>query len=252
MKRVGLVMCVLVLWTLVFLMGQQPNPRAPDPATAVRQGSSDQDAIWIVGRYVYYADAATFIDCVSGLQYRVAQELDNAALESAYLEARPEPMAELVVALEGHLARRSSMEGDRQETVVIVERFSGIRGGGGCPANVDLERTTWDLVALDGDDVERPARPTDSGPHLQLQPADGRAIGALGCNRFFGRYTLTDQNLSFGALGSTNMFCAGLMDIEGGFLRALEDTTGFEIDGDILNLTADGRTLATLQARTLR
>ena len=252
MKRVGSVMGVLVLWTMAVLMGQQASPRALDPATAVLQDSSDQDTIWIFGRYVYYADAATFIDCVSGLQYRVAQERDNAALESAYLEARPEPMAELVVALEGHLARRSSMEGDRQETVVIVERFSGIRGGGGCPANVDLERTTWDVVALDGDDVERPARPTDSGPHLQLQPADGRAIGALGCNRFFGRYTLTDQNLSFGALGSTHMFCAGSMDIESGFLRALEDTTGFEIDGDILNLTADGRTLATLQARTLR
>ncbi|MCZ6879159.1 MAG: hypothetical protein O7G29_13555 [Acidobacteria bacterium] len=50
MKRVGLVTCVLVLWTSFVLMGQQPNPGAQDPATAVRQGSSDQDAIWIVGR----------------------------------------------------------------------------------------------------------------------------------------------------------------------------------------------------------
>ncbi len=253
MKRIGLAMCLPMLWTSAVLIGQEPSPRAPASAAPAQQGSSDsdQDAIWIVGRYVYYADAATFVDCVGGSRYPVAQERDNAALEAAYLEARPNPMAELVVALEGHLARRPSREGDRQATVVIVERFAGIRGSGECPANVDLERTTWDVLALDGDDVEIPVGPTDSGVHLRLQPADGRVIGALGCNRFFGRYTLTDQNLSFGAIGSTNMFCAGSMDIEGGFLRVLEATTGFEVDGDILELTADGRTLATLQARTL-
>ncbi len=155
MKRIGLAMCLPMLWTSAVLIGQEPSPRAPASAAPAQQGSSDsnQDAVWTVGRYVYYADAATFVDCVGGSRYPVAQERDNAALEAAYLEARPEPMAELVVALEGHLARRPSRDGDRQATVVIVERFAGIRGSGGCPANVDLERTTWDVLAFDGDDL---------------------------------------------------------------------------------------------------
>ena len=221
-------------------------------SAAAAQGPSAPDTVWVVGRYAYYADAATFVDCASGSRYPVAQERDSVALELAYLEARPEPMVALVVALEGYLASRPAMEGDRQETAVIVERFAGIRGDGECPANVALERTTWDVVALGGDAIDTRDGPGDSQPHLRLEPADKRAGGALGCNRFFGRYTLADQILSFGAIGSTNMFCVGSMDIDSGFLRALETTTGYRISGDTLELTADGRAVATLRARTLR
>ena len=59
----------------------------------------------------------------------------------------------------------------------------------------------------------------------------GRAAGSGGCNRYFGEYTLVDNSLSFGPIGSTRMACPeSLMNQEQNFFAALEATRSYRLD----------------------
>ena len=59
------------------------------------------------GMYRYFADAGLFTECLTRRKWPVAQEKDNAALESAYAKARLTPGEELLVNLEGQIAMRA-------------------------------------------------------------------------------------------------------------------------------------------------
>jgi copper homeostasis protein (lipoprotein) len=63
------------------------------------------------GMYRYLADAGLFTECLTRRRWPVAQEKDNAALESAYTKARLTAGEELLVNLEGQVAMRPKMEG---------------------------------------------------------------------------------------------------------------------------------------------
>ncbi len=90
------------------------------------------------GEYTYFADTGLFVDCASGQRLPVAQEADNAALESAYLEARPEPGAPLLAIVEGRIEGRMPMEGPGPRPTLIVDRFVSI-GAGRCETRIDGE-----------------------------------------------------------------------------------------------------------------
>ncbi len=55
--------------------------------------------------------------------------------------------------------------------------------------------------------------------------ADGNVTGTTDCNRFFGAYTLQDNQISFGPLASTKMFCEGSQETT--FLKALSQVRSF-------------------------
>jgi copper homeostasis protein (lipoprotein) len=86
------------------------------------------------GMFMYLADAGLFRECLTGRRFPVAQEADNAALESAYLQARSELGAELLVTVEGRIALRPPMEGDGMREFLIVERFVNVWPGQTCAA----------------------------------------------------------------------------------------------------------------------
>ena len=68
------------------------------------------------GMYRYFADAGLFTECLTRRRWPVAQEKDNAALESAYTKGRLTTGEELLVNLEGQIAMRPKMEGQRCST----------------------------------------------------------------------------------------------------------------------------------------
>jgi hypothetical protein len=76
----------------------------------------------MAGMYSYLADAGLFVDCRSGDKLPVAQEGDNAALETAYLKVRPAPGAAVLAVVEGRIETRPPMEG-RPRPMLIVDRF---------------------------------------------------------------------------------------------------------------------------------
>ncbi|MFO6017240.1 META domain-containing protein, partial [Pseudomonas aeruginosa] len=54
------------------------------------------------------------------------------------------------------------------------------------------------------------AQPTMDYSHISLTfDGQGRAFGNGGCNHWFASYTLQDDLLQFGAIGSTRHLCAG-------------------------------------------
>jgi copper homeostasis protein (lipoprotein) len=103
------------------------------------------------GMYTYIADAGRFTECLTRQNWPVAQEQDNAALESAYIQSRNQPGEAMLVTLEGRVAMRPKMEGEGQQRTLVVERFTGIWPGETCGARFatePLENTYWKLTRL--------------------------------------------------------------------------------------------------------
>ena len=202
------------------------------------------------GMYRYMADAGRFTECVTRQSWPVAQESENAALESAYSRARRTGGQDVLVELVGRVALRPKVEGEGRERTLVVERVVGVRPGARCgsgTSNEPLESTRWKLTRL-GD------KPVTVGegqrePHLVLNAETGRVTGSGGCNQLSGRYETEDGSLTFSALATTRMACPGGMDVERRFLSALRATSRAEITQRRLELfDANSRLLARFEA----
>jgi copper homeostasis protein (lipoprotein) len=202
------------------------------------------------GMYVYFADAARFGECLTGLDRPVAFEKDSIALERAYLDARREPMERLMVTFEGHLAQRPAMEGDGTEEVFVVDSFDEVWPDLICEPSkpdVTLTNTYWRLVELDGMTVE--VADGQREPHIQLRSDGSQVGGSGGCNRLSGRYQLDGTRLRFGPLATTRMACPEGMDQERALLTALDDAVAYLVTGETLQIWGeDGDVSATFAA----
>ena len=206
------------------------------------------------GMYRYFADAGLFTECLTRRKWPVAQEKDNAALESAYAKARLTPGEELLVNLEGQVAMRPKMEGQGAQLTLVVERFIGIWPGKTCSArfsSAPLENTYWKLTRLGGKPVSVAAKQRE--PHFVLDNKTKRIAGSGGCNRFTGTYQQNGDRLTFGKMAMTFMACSEEMEIERDFVGVLEQVRSWRILGDHLELIdGSGALLARLEARALK
>jgi copper homeostasis protein (lipoprotein) len=206
------------------------------------------------GMYKYMADAGRFTECLTRRNWPVAQERDNAVLESAYSKARRQPGEELLVNLEGQVAMRPKMEGEGQQPTLVVERFIGVWPGETCGARFatePLENTYWKLTRLGDTPVTVASQQWE--PHFILNPQSRRVGGSGGCNRLMGSYELTGDRLTFGQMAGTMMACPEGMDIERTFLQALGQVKQWKIAGQHLELfDAAGKLVARFEARHMK
>lgn len=103
-------------------------------------------------------------------------------------------------------------------------------------ADTNVAGRFWRLVALRGSPL--PDNKSGKEPHL-LFGTDGRVSGNAGCNSLMGSYERSAGNrLRFGALATTEMFCAEGMQTESEFLKVLSSTDNFSLapTGDTLYL----------------
>ena len=204
----------------------------------------------IRGMYRYFADAGQFTECLTRRKWPVAQEKDNAALESAYTKARLTPGEELLVNLEGQIAMRPKMEGKGAQPTLVVEHFIGIWPGETCGARFStapLENTYWKLTRLRGTPVSVAAKQRES--HFVLDSKTKRIAGSGGCNRFTGTYERNGDRLTLGNLAMTFMACPEGMETERDFLGVLEQVRSWKILGNHLELIdGSGNLLARLEA----
>lgn len=111
-----------------------------------------------------------------------------------------------------------------------------------------LRNTRWVLRTLAG-----AATPTPAGArevYLQFADTANRISGQAPCNRFFGEFTQPGAaTLTFAGIGATRMFC-DQMTTETQYLRALNQTSRYQITGDTLRLYAPSQpaALATFEA----
>jgi copper homeostasis protein (lipoprotein) len=194
------------------------------------------------GMYRYFADAGLFTECLTRRRWPVAQEKDNAALESAYTKARLTAGEELLVSLEGQVALRPKMEGQGTQRSLVVERFVGIWPGEKCAARFSpapLETTDWKLTQLMDKPITIAAKQGE--PHFILNSKTKRITGSGGCNRFTGSYQRNGDRLTFGKIAMTFMACAEGMEIEREFMAALVQVKSWKIFGEHLELLDGNR-----------
>ncbi len=140
------------------------------------------------------------------------------------------------------------MEGNHSIINLIVDKLDAIDPDQTCDPMeaAELDNTYWKLVEINS----RRVAPPEGGPeaHMIFAPDEPRVVGHAGCNRFFGSYEASGDQLGFSSLGSTMMACPEGMQDEQAFFEALNKTTRFGIDGRILTLLEDDRPLARLEA----
>lgn len=96
----------------------------------------------------------------------------------------------------------------------------------------------WRPTHLGADEIA-----ADSGMFVLFE-VDGSISGNGGCNKFFGSLQTMDGELSVGELGATRMACpTAIMDREMAFMKALQDTTVFEMGDNSLQLLGAGNAL---------
>jgi heat shock protein HslJ len=101
-----------------------------------------------------------------------------------------------------------------------------------------LPGTEWELTAIAITSVN-----LVEGTTITLAFDEETLSGSAGCNRYFGGYTLDENRIAIGGIGSTEMYCgeAGVMEQEQLYLSLLGEVASARMDGDTLTLfDADG------------
>lgn len=109
-----------------------------------------------------------------------------------------------------------------------------------------LEGTYWRLREMGGQPVSPGSAATL--PHIALHHDTSRVAGFGGCNRFFGQYSLSGNDITITPMGGSRGSCGDADELERTFIRTLASATRFRIDGSHLVLILDGTPLLVFEA----
>lgn len=109
--------------------------------------------------------------------------------------------------------------------------------------NTPLYETQWMLTDINSEAIgDSPKK-----PFVRFKN-DGNLSGNLGCNDFFGSYTVNKDKISIEYKGSTKKLC-GNMDVEKSFAAALKkDINNYAIVGDVLIIREKNQELLRFKA----
>lgn len=90
-------------------------------------------------------------------------------------------------------------------------------------------------------------------PYLEFNVKQGRFSGSGGCNRILGGYRVDAAELRFTPVASTRRACRDreAQQVEASFLKALEATTRFEVQGDVVRLYASDSPVLIFKASAM-
>jgi heat shock protein HslJ len=115
-------------------------------------------------------------------------------------------------------------------TFLVVGAVSALA----CVNESGLGATKWKLIEVKGQKME------DSSAGLEFSEDGKNFSGSAGCNRMFGGVTLEDSTIKFTAVGTTRMYCEGLMESENAILAALRTVDRYDIQaGELVLFTGD-------------
>jgi len=221
--------------------GQAIDPRGQYDILLARDVDPFPETFRLRGMYYSMPEARFLTECLTGRRFTVAPGADNAALESAYVGARPDQGQPLLVSVEGRFARRPRTDGRGTQEVIVIDRFVDARLGERCAfaqATASLEDTSWKLVELGGKLL--PASPERRGPQLRLLTVAHSVEGFAGCNEFSGTYELDGSRIRIIRMETTRKTCREWMEEERAFLRLLGSSPMYEISGENLALIEGG------------
>lgn len=94
-----------------------------------------------------------------------------------------------------------------------------------------LVGTTWTLSSYN-------QQPILIDTEITAEFSAEQVSGSGGCNGYFADYTLTGEQLSVGAIGSTKIACpGGILAQENDYFEVLAQAEAIEIEGDVLTIT---------------
>jgi copper homeostasis protein (lipoprotein) len=93
-----------------------------EKATPAVAEMTEQSEGLMRGTFMYYADAATFIECETGKKFNVAGE-DYLALEKEYMKQRTKDFEKIYVEIKGEVKPMLGMEGTKKVQTVIVDEM---------------------------------------------------------------------------------------------------------------------------------
>jgi heat shock protein HslJ len=122
-------------------------------------------------------------------------------------------------------------------TILIIAVTMAARKPSVAEEGIDLDGTSWILVAIDGEAVI-------PGSEITMKFEDGQIGGSAGVNGYFASYEADGASLTFGPAGSTMMMGPeDLMAQEMSFLSALGSAGSFSVDGEALEILSEGGNL---------
>jgi len=101
-----------------------------------------------------------------------------------------------------------------------------------------LGESEWKLVAI----LHKPVNFGDRA-FLKFDEKENKISGKAVCNSFFSEYEMIGNKIKFDGIGSTKMYCEGIMDDEHQIITQLQSTSRYEVKSDMLYFYA-GDTLA--------
>lgn len=105
---------------------------------------------------------------------------------------------------------------------------------GGSPASV---QGGWRLVSHGSGSNQTPAAP-DVDTTIEFD-SEGNLSGNVGCNGFGGEYKVDGNQIEFGPIMSTMMFCEGPVgEQEMAVLSVFLESAAFVMDGNVLTITS--------------
>lgn len=222
----------------------------------------------VLGMFRMKDGYASLTECASGIAFAVRPEsADFPALRAAYDTGADREGDALPVECEVTVSHRDGLSprvglgetdgpggidgtGDDAPVLDIV-RFVDVRPGAARAepyASSALTQTYWRLMTLNG----QPARafPNQAEPHLILRD-DGQATGSDGCNNFFMQWTGSGSSLNFQPGGTTLMLCPQGGEQAAAFKEALIGVDAWSISGSVLELSRQGKPVASFEAVAL-
>lgn len=106
----------------------------------------------------------------------------------------------------------------------------------------ELADVQWQLLAMN-----QKAADLGNKAFIRFNDKDRKISGKAACNSIFADYELTGSKLSFSGIGSTKMYCEGLMDQENQIITDLEKTRRYEIKYGLLYLYGSDDLLLTFK-----
>lgn len=127
--------------------------------------------------------------------------------------------------------------------MILFSSFAKISGGG---TSVPLESTRWELTNVydNTDSINVSA----GKAFLRFDLQKGSVGGNGSCNSYGGQLTIHGDSLTISHIFSTKMYCEGVQAIENAFLKALEETDHYVINGNILYLYRSDKLILTFKA----
>ncbi|MCI5130586.1 MAG: META domain-containing protein [Candidatus Electrothrix sp. EH2] len=205
-------------------------------------------AVRMRGMYSRKRGRGVLQECLSREKFPLLSQ-GAADIKKAYQNILHGRSESLFVLLDVRISSRAG-RGDRlvpaRSRAVNIDPYRSCKGKRRRIATITDKR--WYLIELAG----RAAKPEQMNkktlPFLKVQRGDQLIQGFAGCNNFTGSWLFTDNDFIFSRIKATRMACPVGMEVEDAFLRALDNTRGYTIRGNILSLRDQkGRVLARLR-----